>query len=503
MAISTYAAIDVGSSELSMKIYEISKAKGIHELSHIRHTLSLGSETYSNGLISYQTTKEICTTLNDFKRIMAEFDVTDLQVCGTSGLREATNSLVVLDQIEIQTGFKVEILSNSEARFLYYKALALREKNFETLIENGTLIIDIGAGSIQLSLFHQGCLCVTQNLLLGSSRIQQLLQVMQEEAYDFHALIDEYIEKDLSNFVKLYLDSIQIKSIIALGDMIPEIYYQMNYKWDESKCNKMLNNGKILKELDSTHARQIAPTILLCRKISQLTGCPNIHFSAIDFCDGIAASYAERKYKLLSSHDFTKDIISASENIARKYKVDWEHIQNVQTLALQIFDKIRKLHGLGKRERLLLQISVILHSCGLYIDSIESRECSYRIIMSTEIMGLSHKERVMVAHIVRYNSTAVPPQDELKEDFSKEDYITMVKLNAILRTANVLDKSNHHKIKNVGVSLKDGIMTITADTMADITLEKGLFHRKADIFQEVFGIRPRIKQKHSGKSSHS
>ena len=499
MAISTYAAIAIGSSELSMKIYEISKTKGIRELSHIRHTLTLGSETYSKGLISYQTTEELCSTLNNFKRIMAEYGVRDSRVCGTSGLREAANSLVVIDQIKIQTGFNVRILSNSEARFLYYKALALKEENFESLIQDGTLIIDIGAGSIQLSLFHQGRLCVTQNLLLGSSRIQELLQVMEEEAYDFHDLIDEYIEKDLSSFVKLYLDSIQIKSIIAIGGMIPEIYYEMNNKWDVSKCSKMLHKSKFLKELDATHARQMAPTILLCRKISQLTNCPHIHFSNINFCDGIAADYAEKKYKLLSSHDFTKDIISASENIARKYKVDMEHIENVQTLALQIFDKIRKLHGLGKRERLLLQISVILHSSGEYIDAIESRECSYRIIMSTEIMGLSHKERVMVAHIVRYNSTSVPPKEALNEDFSDEEYITLVKLNAILRTANVLDKSNRHKIKNVGVSLKDGVMTITADTMADITLEKGLFHRKADIFQEIFGIRPCIRQKRSGK----
>ena len=33
----------------------------------------------------------------------------------------------IIDQIKIQTGFNVRILSNSEARFLYYKALALKE----------------------------------------------------------------------------------------------------------------------------------------------------------------------------------------------------------------------------------------------------------------------------------------------------------------------------------------------------------------------------------------
>jgi len=67
-----------------------------------------------------------------------------------------------------------------------------------------------------------------------------------------------------------------------------------------------------------------------------------------------------------------------------------------------------------------------------------------------------------------------------------------------LKTANVLDKSNRQKIRNVGVTLKDGVLTITADTMADITLEKGLFHHGGDVFQEVFGIRPVLRQKRSG-----
>ena len=212
----------------------------------------------------------------------------------------------------------------------------------------------------------------------------------------------------------------------------------------------------------------------------------------------MAAEFAEKKIRLKPSHDFTEDILTTSRNIARKYRVDMKHVENVQTLALQIFDRIRKLHGLGKRERLLLQIGVILHSCGTYINEIQSRECSYRIIMSTEIIGISHKERAIIANMVRYNESYFPAFEELDEEFTRDEYITIVKLNAILKTANVLDKSNRQKIKNVGVTLKDGTLTITADTMADITLEKGLFHHKADVFEEVFGIRPTLKQKRSG-----
>ncbi|MCH5264928.1 MAG: exopolyphosphatase [Lachnospiraceae bacterium] len=509
MAISTYAAIDIGSGELSMKLYEVSKQRGICELTHVRHKFSLGAEIYAKGFISYQTIGEICNTLNDFKRIINEYQTASWQIYATSILREARNLLVIIDQIKVQTGFNVRVLSNSESRFLYYKALALKKGNFESLIEDGTLIVDIDAGSVQLSIFDQGKLCVTQNLLLGSTRIRELLQAMQDEAYDFHALIDEYIEKDLLTFKKLYLDSTKIRHVIAIGEMIPDIYYYMKSNrqkngkgdFDGILTRKAMSKNKLLKVFAGASTRLAIPTILICRKISQLTDCDEILLSAVDLCDGMAVEYAEKKVKLRLAHNFTEDILSTSENIARKYMVDMKHVENVQTLALQIFDRIRKLHGLGKRERLLLQIAVILHSCGAYINEIQSRECSYRIIMSTEIIGISHKERTIVANMVRYNSSSFPSYEELDEDFTKEEYITIVKLNAILKTANVLDKSNRQKIKNVGVTLEDGILTITADTMADITLEKGLFHQKADVFQEVFGIRPTLKQRRSGGSS--
>ena len=75
----------------------------------------------------------------------------------------------------------------------------------------------------------------------------------------------------------------------------------------------------------------------------------------------------------------------------------------------------------------------------------------------------------------------------------------MTKLNSILRIANVLDKSNRHKIKSVSVTLKNDQLIVTADTMADITLEQGLFNRKALAFQNIFGIKPVLRQKRSGK----
>ena len=194
MAGHIYGTINLGSSEIALKVFEISKKTGITELTHVRHKFAIGEETYSTGIVSYKSMTEICATLNDFKRIMCEFGAESFDVYATSGIREAENMLILIDQIRIQTGYNVRTLSNSEARFLYYKALAAKDDKFNECINEGTLVADVGAGSMQLSVFDKGALLVTENLLLGSSRIHELLQVMEDEAYDFNDLIDEYIE---------------------------------------------------------------------------------------------------------------------------------------------------------------------------------------------------------------------------------------------------------------------------------------------------------------------
>ena len=45
MAIQTFAAIDVGSFEVELGIYEISNKNGIRPIDHVRHVIALGKDT--------------------------------------------------------------------------------------------------------------------------------------------------------------------------------------------------------------------------------------------------------------------------------------------------------------------------------------------------------------------------------------------------------------------------------------------------------------------------
>ena len=58
-----FAAIDVGSFALELGIYEISDKTGIRNVEHIRHVIALGSDTFSEGKISYGLADELCRVL--------------------------------------------------------------------------------------------------------------------------------------------------------------------------------------------------------------------------------------------------------------------------------------------------------------------------------------------------------------------------------------------------------------------------------------------------------
>lgn len=122
MAGKTFAAINVGSNEISMKICEITPRKGARELDTVKTIIELGSDTYNKGYIEENNLNKLCDTLIKFRRKMKEYDVSDYRAYASSAVREAENASMIIERIKMCTDFDVQILSNSEQRFMNYKA---------------------------------------------------------------------------------------------------------------------------------------------------------------------------------------------------------------------------------------------------------------------------------------------------------------------------------------------------------------------------------------------
>lgn len=518
MAVRTFAAIDVGSFELEMGIYEISYKTGIRCVDHIRHVIALGKDTYSAGKISYELVEEMCQILENFARIMKTYRVKDYRAYATSAMREARNNQIILEQIRVRTGLDVRIISNSEQRFISYKAIAAKAGEFNKIIQKGTAIIDVGFGSAQLSLFDKDALVTTQNLPLGTLRIRSLLSRIPATVKDRREQIEEIVDNELFTFRKMYLKDREISHLIGIGENILYIIRRMDMAalGDKIDAAAMLRFYNRLCQMttdqieerfgvNSEYASLLLPSAVVYKRILEITGAEMFWVPGIRLCDGIAAEYGDDNKLVKFTHNFENDILAASRNMAKRYKCHTSHNLVLEQYALTIFDSMRKYHGLGARERLMLQIAVLLHACGKFISIKNSNECSYNIIMSTEIIGLSHLEREIIANVVRYNirdfdydkvqlETQIHPYHDLGISRSSIT-ILIAKLTAILRLANSMDRSHRGKLVDSKMAVRESELVITTGYEGDMELEAASFEQKADFFEEIFGVRPVLRQK--------
>ena len=508
MAVRTFAAIDVGSYELGMKIFEFTNKGGMKEIDSIRHSIELGTDTYQNGLISLNHMDELCDVLSDFSSVMKSYKVDDYKAYGTSAIRETKNTTVVTEQIRQRTGIKLDVLSNSEQRFLHYKAAALKGPMFEELISEGCAIADIGGGSIQLSLFDNDALVTTQNIRLGVLRTMDMLAALRPKTRDVEGILRELIDNQLQVFKKLYLKGRSIKNIILIDDYISAMLYRTgskNRSFTAERFKEVYSELKTIPKekiaatygLDEETVPLLLPAVSIVSRVIKITKAENIWSPGVSLCDGMAYEYAEKEKLVHYRHDFENDIIECAKAMSRRYMGNEERNELIERVAVDLFDATRKIHGMGKRDKLMLRIAALLNDCGRYISIEAGAECGYDIIMATEMIGLSHTEREIVANIVRFNKMQFMYYNELalQSPIDKASYIKIARLSALFRIADGVCRSYRTKVNDVRFSVKGNELVINVYTVDDIDLEQGFFFRKASLFEEVFSIKPVLRFK--------
>lgn len=507
MAIHTFAAIYIGSYEVSLKIFELASKKKLRGIDYVRRRIELGKDAYSTGNIGYELVEALCDTLSEFTRIMKEYRVDAYEAYAAAVLRDASNEFFILDQIKLRTGLFVHVLSNSEHRFVSYKSVAMREE-FEDMVKTSAAVVDVGGAGLQITLFSKGKVVTTQHLGLGTMRMRQQLARKSVNLLQYELQIEEMVEKELEVFKAMYLEEGHIEHLIVIGDYMTELVRRVEKNHDEKTedvqkflryldklCKKSLEQISGELGLANENDALIIPYIIICKCMAKGFGAHSLWAPGVIVSDGIACDYAERNKIYKPTHDFDEDILSAAKSMSERYMSYSPHIDALTQMSTLIFDTMKKEHGLGKRERLLLSVAAILHDCGKYISFLNSPQCAYDIIMASEIIGLSHMEREIVANTVLYNTHPLASYQEVADKLDHDSYLVVAKLSAILRVSNAMDRSHRQKFKNVKVQLKGKELVITIETTEDIALEKTLFDAKTAYFESIFSIKPVMKEK--------
>ena len=168
----TFAAIDIGSNGARLLIKRfnpeaVREEDRIKKVMFIRIPLRLGKDVFSLGKISKEREKMMLRMMKGFKQFMKLNDVDEYRACATSAMRDAENGKKILKKIEKQTDIKLEIIKGEEeAQLLFNNLLEKTGSN-----EGNFAYIDVGGGSTEVSLIHDGVLAESYSYNMGTLRM--------------------------------------------------------------------------------------------------------------------------------------------------------------------------------------------------------------------------------------------------------------------------------------------------------------------------------------------
>lgn len=304
------AAIDIGSNGARLLIKNFRTAcdgsQQISRVMYMRVPLRLGSDVFTLGKISKERMLMMKHMLKAFKQIMKLNQVDDYRACATSAMRDAENGKKVLNKLRKSTGINIEIINGrEEARLLCNNIV----ENIGSAKGNYAYI-DVGGGSTEISLLHDGALTHSQSYNIGTLRM--LGGMVSKETV-------EKMKSDLAGFAK---DMPDIK-IIGSGGNINKLFKLTHSKRENryvtiDEIKDLYSRLKVLSVeerieqfgLKVDRADVIIPAAEIFITVAAALGCDAVQVPNISLADSIIDGLYRNKYS-------ASDIVSERKQVEK------------------------------------------------------------------------------------------------------------------------------------------------------------------------------------------
>jgi exopolyphosphatase/guanosine-5'-triphosphate,3'-diphosphate pyrophosphatase len=432
-----------------------------------------------------------------FRKLINNEKAKSIRAVGTSALREASNREYVINQIAKASEIIIEPISGDEEARLVHLAITSNVKLNHKL----ALLVDVGGGSVEISIANQREILVTESFATGTVRLLQMLEQRKRGDRIFRQLVHAYLNV-ADTRLKKEIAKHKIDFCIATGgnvEALGELGVQL--------CGRKNNTSLTTNDLDSILARLksrsyedrimkfklrpdradvIIPAAIVLQNVAQHARIDRILIPRVGLKDGLLIDMASKLHKVEEPLYHSQVIISA-RLLGRRFDYAAQHSMTVARIALDLFDSTRRLHKLGAKERTLLEVAGLLHDIGYYIDMTDHHKHSYYLIKGSPTIGLSDAQREIVATVVRYHSRALPkPSHKEYEELSIEQRSVVNRLAPLLRLAEALDREHAGKVKRFHITVGKTKLKLRLVGRGGLLLERWAIARNSAWFEKVY-----------------
>ena len=289
LKIQKYAAIDIGSNAVRLLISNIIEQPGkpvvFKKNSLVRVPIRLGGDVFLHGEISEHNQQRMIDTMTAFGLLIKSHGVVKYKACATSAMREARNNSELVEKVSNACGINIDIIGGEE------EAAIIAATDLNTYIDpNKTyLYVDVGGGSTEFSIIHNGEKVLSKSFKIGTVRL--LNDIVKRETW---LELEEWIKINTKDYYKIELigSGGNINKIFKisgkdLGKPLTYFYLTSYYKMLQSYSYEQ----RITElNLNQDRADVIIPATRIYLSAMKWSGAKHIYVPKIGLSDGIIKS---------------------------------------------------------------------------------------------------------------------------------------------------------------------------------------------------------------------
>lgn len=504
------AAIDIGSNSIKLAVVDAAASDSFAVIARDKEFVRLGHDTLQNGHLAPAAIERASDCLKRFRSIAESRGAEKIVAIATASIREASNAAQFINEVEQNTGIRVEVLSGvEEARLIGLAASQGCTPRGATSIN-----IDIGGGSTELSLMRDGVALALFSVKLGAiASTEKFLTSDPPKPRELAGLKNEIraaFERPARELrgKKWQQATGTSGTILAIGEQLrlralseidpnsqgaqpvgAEIAMRRLSRLNSSFSGQSNAERRQLPGLSAQRSEIIIAGGHILEGAMRVLGIELLRTCEWALREGVIIDRL-RGLEVESrppTPDFADLRLLGVHAVGRRFGYDEPHSQHVTRLAEKIFDALAPVEQLTRHQRTLLSAAALLHDVGYHIAHDSHHKHSLYLIKNSELTGFSEAEREVIANIARYHRGSLPKDRHLEfAALSATDQATVMKLGAILRIADSLDRSHEGNVSDLRCTRDGSVVRIQARSPVDCESELLEADRKRQLFEEVF-----------------
>lgn len=496
------AAIDIGSNSIRQIIADVSPDGAIRIVDEMKAAPRLGEAIATTGHIGEAAMRNALDALVRMALLARQLGAVRAVAVATSAVRDAENRDALIAAVRETTGLDIRVLSGEEeAELAYLSALA----HFD-LGSGRAVVMDLGGGSLELALSADGLLDGLLSFPFGALRLTEEFLRADRDVRDMREL-RRHVRRGLRASVSRrdWHGAQLIASGGTFTNLAGIVLARQGMGRTPGVHGAVITRAELEHVLDllqrmSAAERQTVPGLSPARAdiiVAGLAVGAEV-MARIEARELVVSAYGIREGLLLEAARVRPVIADAGVarersvvQLAERSHYEAAHAQQVQRLALRLFDQVAKQLQLDSTDRRVLADAALLHDIGYHINYEAHHKHSYHLIVHAELLGMTPLERAMVASVARYHRGTTPRREH-------RDYATLdrsvrrriKRLAAILRVADGLDRGHAGAVEDVLVEpTGDAVIlhAVPSPAAPDMRLELWGAARKAGLLAAVLG----------------